>query len=81
MQDRNIWIANLSLLPVLKNGRCEFILDFGAKATSGKYFNGKLTGAMDFDVTGACSERKLRELLSKQMANEMIKATDSNIRE
>ena len=56
------------LLPIVKNGRCEFSLESGAKAASGKYFKGKLTGAMDFDVTGACSERKLRELLSKQMA-------------
>ena len=40
-----------------------------------------LTGAMDFDVTGACSQRRLRELLSKQISNEMIKAIESNIRE
>ena len=40
-----------------------------------------LTGAMDFDVTGACSQRRLRELLSKQISNEMIKVIESNIRE
>ena len=40
-----------------------------------------LTGAMDFDVTGACSQGRLRELLSKQISNEMIKAIESHIRE
>jgi hypothetical protein len=40
-----------------------------------------LTGAMDFDVTGSCLQRRLRELLSKQRSNEMIKGIESNIRE
>jgi hypothetical protein len=39
------------------------------------------TGAMDFDVTEGYSQRRLRELLSKQISNEMIKAIESNIRE
>ena len=40
-----------------------------------------LSGAMDFDVTGAGLQMRLRELLSKQISNEMIKAIKSNIRE
>jgi hypothetical protein len=46
-----------------------------------RYFNGELIGAMDFDVSGACSQRRLRELLSKQISDEMVKAIENNIRE
>ena len=74
-------VSGTYLFPIFKNGRCEYSVEFGAKAVSGKYYNGKLTGAMDFDVRGICSRRKLRELLSKQISNEIVKAIESNISE
>ncbi|MGH9753340.1 MAG: hypothetical protein ACREA2_11210 [Blastocatellia bacterium] len=74
-------VSGSYLLPMFKDGHCKFSIKFRAKAASEKYFNGELIGAMDFDVKGACSQRKLRELLSKQMATKLVKYIESNIRE
>lgn len=74
-------VSGIYLLPMLKAGQCEFSLKFGAKAASGKYFNGELTGIIDFNIIGVCSQRKLRELLSKRMAIQIVEAIESNIRE
>jgi hypothetical protein len=68
------------LLPIFKDGHCEFSLKFGAKADSGKYFKGILTGVINFGISGVCSQRKLRELLSEQVATQLVKYIESDIR-
>src|SRR5262245_10973243 len=74
-------VSGSYLLPILKDGHCEFSLVFGAKSPNGKYFKGKLTGVMDFNVKGVCSQRKLRELLIDEMGTQIVKAIESDVRD
>jgi hypothetical protein len=74
-------ISGIYSLPLFKDGEYEFSLVFGAKSPSGKHFDGELTGVMSFNIKGVCSQRKLRELLSSHVANDIVKAIESNIRD
>jgi len=74
-------VSGMYLLPMSKDGHCEFRLVFGAKSPDGKYFKGEITGKMDFDVQGVCSQRKLRELLGDQVGTQIVNAIESNVRD
>jgi len=74
-------VSGMYLLPIIKDSHFEFRLVFGAKSTGGKYFKGELTGIMDFDIKGVCSQRKLRELLGDQVGTQIVNAIESNVRD
>src|SRR5262245_61346823 len=74
----NSEVSGMYLLPMSKDGHFEFRLVFGTKSPGGKYFKGELTGIMDFDIKGVCSQRKLRELLSDQVSTQIVNTIKSN---
>lgn len=74
-------VSGMYLLPMSKDGHFEFRLEFGTKSPDGKYFKGELTGIMDFGINGVCSQRKLRELLSDQVGNQIVNTINSNVRD
>jgi hypothetical protein len=77
----DIEISGLYWLPLYKGGQCKYQLRVRAVGANSIIYTGNITGETDFSVTGACSIRMLKEILSKKIAEQVIKSVSNNIKD
>ncbi|HEV7681286.1 MAG TPA: hypothetical protein VGO68_04135 [Pyrinomonadaceae bacterium] len=64
-------------MPLVKNGNCKFRVRLQIVGKDAIVYTGTMDGATDFDFSGLCPVRTLKELLAAEIAQRIIELCDS----
>jgi uncharacterized protein YxeA len=70
----SVELDGMYILPFYKSGHCKYQLHVQAVEFDSIIYSGNLAGETDFNITGLCSVRTLKEILAKKIA---VQATEA----
>lgn len=75
-----VTLSGLYWLPLLKSGSCKYRVRLQVEGKDSLVYTGVLEGVTDFDYSGLCSVRTLKQSLGEQIALKVVRSVDGMIR-
>lgn len=76
----NVELDGMYMLPFYKSGQCKYQLHLQGVEANSITYSGNILGEIDFNITGSCSVRTVREILGKKIAEQAIEAVNNALK-
>jgi hypothetical protein len=73
-------LDGMYMLPFYKSGHCKYQLHVQGVEADSITYSGNILGEVDFNITGSCSVRTVREILGKKIAEQAIEAVNNALK-